>query len=720
MSKGIKRLLFCIFGTAFLLCLAAAAAGGAGRVFAADAANTEDNKFEVAENQFIGNGGFEGENPSFDWNLGGGAGEISTTEKHSGNNALKINSTKSVSYYGGSLPVFEAGQSYTLGVWAKFSNVSAASSFTYQYVAAGQTVYSGKLYFVKVTENKDWTYYESTYEVTNAGGQLTNIHFYNDGSCDLYIDDVALFEAHDSGNILSVIESQFIQIWNGEAVLNGWSNIGAATSGFTNYGINLFAGTNNESWNYEWPANLEPNTKYLYSFMYKVSDNSGFFYAYYQNSLDETWIGFTDKGLSSETPVADTDWKFYSTVFETGAGALTGGTHRFGFIRGDTDSTIIASNFSIVKVGEAQQDETFPNGGVEKGTNAVPEGWALVNNDAGVSLYQGEGYNGAGLVAVSNSAAESEFYIDSAATRNIPAEAGGAYKITFKMKSTGSPVKVGAMLYGDGDYTYVARSEGYFYESEGSFGWSDVTAYMVLDPNDTNVKNVALRLQFTKNAGETVQVCLDDFAIEKVAFVKITGGDNITRDYVKPSSEYTLPVREEAGKLVLYKAEDGTYYGGGEKITVTDDMNFTAETISYSMEDGAYIRVIDPSGIRFCTEIDASAVADGVKVGVRLTRGNSSDPFYIEGEKFTESEGVRKYSYALVNIDEANYNTEFTATAYIEISGKKIYLGTSVTRSVAHTAYLIKTSEGYADNFTAEEKAVIEGYAEHYNYNEEV
>ena len=48
MSKGIKRLLFCIFGIAFLLCLAAAAAaGGAGRVFAADAANTEDNKFEV-------------------------------------------------------------------------------------------------------------------------------------------------------------------------------------------------------------------------------------------------------------------------------------------------------------------------------------------------------------------------------------------------------------------------------------------------------------------------------------------------------------------------------------------------------------------------------------------------------------------------------------------------------------------------------------------------
>ena len=66
-----------------------------------------------------------------------------------------------------------------------------------------------------------------------------------------------------------------------------------------------------------------------------------------------------------------------------------------------------------------------------------------------------------------------------------------------------------------------------------------------------------------------------------------------------------------------------------------------------------------------------------------------------------------------MDIDETNYNTEFTATAYVEINGKKIYLESSVTRSIAYTAYLVKNSEGYETNFTPEQKAVVEKYASH-------
>lgn len=712
MSKGIKRLLFCIFGIAFLLCLAAAAAaGGAGRVFAADAANTEDNKFEVTENQYLKNGGFEED--LWGWALDGN-GEISAAEKHSGNNAVKIPANKSVRRYG-SLPALETGKSYTLGVWAKFSNVSAASPFTYQYEAAGQKVYSGELYFINVTEDTDWAYYESTYTVDEAFGQLDNIYFYNDGSCDLYIDDVVLFEAHDSGNILSVTESQFVNIWSGDAVLNGWAFAGSAAEGFTNYGINLFASDSKESWNYEWTEKLEPATTYIYSFMYKVSGNSDKFYAYYDNSNNETWINFDVNGLSSVS-VADTDWKLFSASFTTKEGELGGANnHRFGFVREDLDSTIIASNFFLVKVGDGA-GETFPNGGVEKGANGVPEGWMLVDDYEGVTLYQGEGYNGAGLALTRNSeATQNDIYIDSAATYNIPVEVGGAYKLTFKMKITGSPVKAEAYLNGDGNYTYVSRSDGYFYESKGAIGWSDVAAYMVLDSNDANVKNVRLRLHFTMNAGEPVQICLDNFAIEKIAFIKITDGETVTRDYVQTGSEYTLSASGEEGKLVLYKAEDGTYYGSGERIAVSGNLYLTAENkISYAMENGAYIRVNEPTGIKFCTEIESSAMTENVKVGIRLTRNNSSVPFYIEGKIYSEENGVRKYSYALVDIDEANYNTEFTATAYIEINGKKIYLETSVNRSIAFTAYLVKNSEGYEANFTPEQKAVVEKYASYY------
>lgn len=725
MSKRLKTSLFCIFGTVFLLCLVAAAViiGGTSNAFATDANNMDDNKFEIVENQYLRNGNFEEDQDYGNKEIGlwgwalDGNGAISTEEKHSGNNALKIAGNKSVRYLG-SLPVFEAEKSYTLGVWAKFSNVSGDSAFAYQYEATaedGQKNWSGQLFFIKVTEDNNWTYLESTYKVTNAGGQLNYIYFYNTGLCDLYIDDIVLYEAHASDNVLSVTESQFINIYSGGAVLNGWANIGSATSGFINYGINLFGSGVTESWNYAWPAKLERETSYVFSFMYKVSDNSDKFYAYYQNSNDGTWLPFEGNGLSSYATVSNTDWKMFSAAFTTGSGELSGGTHRFGFVRGDVDSTIIASNFSIVKVVDGAE-ETFPNGGVEKGNKGVPEGWMLVDNYAGVTLYQGEGYNGAGLALTRNSeATQNDIYIDSAATYNIPVEVGGAYKITFKMKITGSPVKAEAYLNGDGAYTYVSRSEGYFYESKGAVGWSDVTAYMVLDPDDTTVKNVRLRLRFTAGAGESVRILLDEFAMEKIAFVKITDGETVTRDYVQTGSEYTLSASGEEGKLVLYKAEDGTYYGSGERIAVSGNLYLTAENkISYAMENGAYIRVNEPTGIKFCTEIESSAVTENVKVGIRLTRNNSSVPFYIEGKIYSEENGVRKYSYALVDIDEANYNTEFTATAYIEINGKKIYLETNVKRSIAYTAYLIKTSEGYETSFNSEQKAVVEKYASYY------
>ena len=725
MRKGLKTTFFCILGTVFLFCLAVAAVmlGGASKAFATDANNTEDNKFEVAENRYLRNGNFEEDQDYgnkevglWGWALDGN-GAISTEEKHSGNNALKISATKMVRYLG-SLPVFETGKSYTLGVWAKFSNVSGDSAFAYQYEATagdGQKNWSGQRFFIKVAEDNDWTYLESTYDVSNAGGQLSYIYFYNTGSCDLYIDDIVLYEAHASENVLSVTESQFINIYSGGAVLNGWAGIGSATSGFVNYGINLFGSGKTESWNYEWPAKLEKETSYVFSFMYKVSDNSGMFYAYYQNSNDGTWAALKGNGLSNDSTVANTDWKMFSSAFTTGSGELSGGTHRFGFVRGDVNSTIIASNFSIVKVVDGAE-EIFPNGGVEKGNKGIPEGWMLVNDYEGVTLYQSEGYNGAGLVLTRNSeATQNDIYIDSAATYNIPVEVGGAYKITFKMKITGSPVKAEAYLNGDGAYTYVSRSDGYFYESKGSVGWSDVTAYMVLDPNDTTVKNVRLRIHFTMNAGESVQILLDEFAMEKVAFVKVTDGGTVTRDYVQIGSEYVLPASGEEGKLVLYKTEDGTYYGSGEKIAVSENLYLTAENkISYAMENGAYIRVNEPTGIKFCTEIESSAVTENVKVGISLTRNNSSVPFYIEGKIYSEENGVRKYSYALVDIDETNYNTEFTATAYIEINGKKIYLETSVKRSIAQTAYLIKTSEGYETSFNSEQKAVVEKYASYY------
>lgn len=733
MRKGLKTALFCIFGTALFLCLVSATVmlGEKSKVFAADASNMEDNKFEVSVNQYLKNGNFEtGSTGLWGW-ANGSNGEISKDEKHSGNNALKLTgtgNTNSVRYYGDT-PVFEAGKSYTLGAWVKFSGVNGQASLAYQYESddaissIGSGKYSGSRYVVNVTKDKEWTYYENTWTVTGTGGKIKSIYFYNMGSsCDLYVDDIVLYEASDSQNLLTVNQSQGVRPGNGDtgAYISGWSGVDSAretaVEGFVGWGLNLFAADKNESWNYEWVNKLEKNTSYIFSFMYKISNNSGRFYAYYMNSNDtQKTQNFTGNGLSASNAVADTDWKFYSTTFTTGDGELTGGTHRFGFVRGDLKSTIIASNFSIVKVTESTE-ETFPNGGIEKGDKGVSEGWMLTDNsDADVKLYQGEGFKGAGLVLTHSSGAKKDdIYVDSAATKNVTVEAGAAYKITFKMKNIGSPVKVTAYLNGDGTYGYVARSNGDFYVSNSTTGWSDITAYMVLDPNDTTVKNVRLRLRFTVNAGENVQILLDEFAMEKVAFVKIIESETVTRDYVKTGSEYTLPLSGEEGKLVLYKTADGTYYGGGEKIAARGNMKFTAERISYAMEDGASIRVADPAGIRFCTEIETSAITENVKVGVKLTRDNSSVPFFIEGKTYEEIESVRKYKYALVDIDETNYNTEFTATAYVEINGKKIYLESSVTRSIAYTAYLVKNSEGYETNFTPEQKAVVEKYASHY------
>lgn len=123
-----------------------------------------------------------------------------------------------------------------------------------------------------------------------------------------------------------------------------------------------------------------------------------------------------------------------------------------------------------------------------------------------------------------------------------------------------------------------------------------------------------------------------------------------------------------------------------------------------SLEDGAYIRTADPYGIRFIVTVDVAlleALGENISVGVRFTSSQKEGHLDVEGVKYTEENGVRTYSFALVGFGEHEdlLNTEFTVQAYFEVNGVRTYHEGTVTRSVCGVATSARSSEA-TETFT--------------------
>ena len=183
------------------------------------------------------------------------------------------------------------------------------------------------------------------------------------------------------------------------------------------------------------------------------------------------------------------------------------------------------------------------------------------------------------------------------------------------------------------------------------------------------------------------------------------------------------------------KAADGKLYSPTEEIKLTAAASFAPVTMGVTNEAGASIRLDLPTGIRFGTQIDKTfyeTLGASAVYGVRVARkdvmqnGNfaaltdeNSVSYTSEKEGFrwvTEGEFFRT---VLMNINEANYQTELCWTAFVTVTyedGKTAtyyadYTEADNCRSLAKVAS--RALQDTTVTWTADETALLKTIAGH-------
>ena len=165
-------------------------------------------------------------------------------------------------------------------------------------------------------------------------------------------------------------------------------------------------------------------------------------------------------------------------------------------------------------------------------------------------------------------------------------------------------------------------------------------------------------------------------------------------------AEYSIPA-----KVVSFSAR-GVTYAAGTTFKVLRDTDITVNAIGFNTEEGASVRVKTPTGIRFETHINKADydrlidvygeanVETGTYIVPRSLLGSTdfrsyfADSAKINGTDYVkivnsgfankataDADGYYQYYGSLVNIEAANYATEFFGIGYIKITdGENVYI----------------------------------------------
>lgn len=204
----------------------------------------------------------------------------------------------------------------------------------------------------------------------------------------------------------------------------------------------------------------------------------------------------------------------------------------------------------------------------------------------------------------------------------------------------------------------------------------------------------------------------------------------------------------EEGETYVFDETEYGYYdvandivvASGAEYQVEEDTEFTTITLSFEMTSGASIRMADPSGLRFHTEITATdglleqnedGTGKHVSTGMLITTEdlyNSNEDTLTRESSYTKlditntgwfNSIVGSYCGSIVNLNEANYSTEFIAVAYATITyadgtTNTFYSSVSDPRSASAVATSIKNTDndvdGYYNTLTDEQKEYVDKY----------
>ncbi|MBQ8002625.1 MAG: hypothetical protein IJ297_04195 [Clostridia bacterium] len=213
-------------------------------------------------------------------------------------------------------------------------------------------------------------------------------------------------------------------------------------------------------------------------------------------------------------------------------------------------------------------------------------------------------------------------------------------------------------------------------------------------------------------------------------------GEKITQNTtVSATDKIKLESTDESAVVV---GIDGVYYPLGKYFSVTDNADFASAalyTLGLEMVNGAQVRVGDvtlsadgkmdaeqDSGLRFIATANYSdtIISDNaVEFGIKVCAEGSDSTVYIEAEKF-QNEDNTVFSAAITNLSEANYNRNYTASAYALVpmhdGTVAEFTSNTVTRSIYQVSVgILKNSSAESDDslpYTIDDavQAVLKAY----------
>lgn len=283
---------------------------------------------------------------------------------------------------------------------------------------------------------------------------------------------------------------------------------------------------------------------------------------------------------------------------------------------------------------------------------------------------------------------------------------GATYTVYFMVRtSAGSTANayVATQNNGSGYNTIVATAN--CINGTEILGWKPVACRFTLteDMLGTGGRNAFCLVMAGGKEGDVVYYT-DIKVFGNVSSVNlIADGKTVSSENVLIGSEYTLPDNTVSDTQTFVGWDyNGTIKSAGDKITVDSDVTLNRIAVDYTVEQGAYVRVAEDSGLRFVADISEEAIATlkkygAVEFGMRFTSDseNLKGYFDVATNKWAteESEANKKFYTALTGFTADNnfYNVKFTARAYAKITdadGNVITVLTNAdcTKSVAEIA----------------------------------
>lgn len=285
---------------------------------------------------------------------------------------------------------------------------------------------------------------------------------------------------------------------------------------------------------------------------------------------------------------------------------------------------------------------------------------------------------------------------------------GATYTVYFMVRtSEGSTAKAYlATRHNGGNYNTIVARENCINGAE-IIGWKPVFVSFTFDDSfnqgTSGVNALALIMEGGKEGDVVYYTDIKVFG--NVSSVnKVTNGKTVTENVIT-GSEYTIAENPVvANKTVVGWDYNGALKVANDKITVSEDVTLNAVVIDYTVEDGAYIRLAEDSGLRFIANISEESIAvlkkyGNIDFGMRFTSDNEvslGGEFDVKTNKWASDETAenKQFYTALTGFTAENnfYGVKFTAQAYAKIydaDGKLIATVLSkstCTRSVSDVA----------------------------------